>query len=105
MVEAGRLDEAVLLVGVPVPLGLEVVVEGREVGAVVPVAVVLGAEVPGVTEPVTEAVSEEAPLETPAQACCWSAVAAVNWSGHVCWIQAAAAVWNAVLVQTHVKSV
>lgn len=99
VVEAGLLDEAELLVGVPVPLALEVV-EGREVvGAVVPVAAVLGAEVPGVPEP--ESVPEEAPLETAAQACVWRSIAAANWSGHVCWIQVPAAVWNAALVQTH----
>ncbi len=62
-----RLDEAVELVGVPVPLGLEVV-EGREVVgavvpvAVVPVAVVLGAEILPETE--SEGVPEAAPLET-----------------------------------------
>jgi len=102
VVEADLLDEAVPLVGVPVPLGLEVVVEGRVVGAVVPVAVVLGAE----TLPVPESeVPEAPPLETPAQACCWSAVAAANWSGQFVWIHVPAAVWNAALVQTHVKSV
>src|SRR5258706_2584980 len=62
-----RLDEAVELVGVPVPLGLEVV-EGREVVgavvpvAVVPVAVVLGAEILPETE--SEVAPEAAPLET-----------------------------------------
>src|SRR5258706_3026169 len=63
----GRLDEAVLLVGVPVPLDAGAVVGGREVvGAVVGGREMLGAEVPGVEVPgvpEAEGVPEGAPLE------------------------------------------
>ena len=54
-----RLDEVVLLVGVPVPLDTGAVVEGREVlGAEVP-----GVEVPRVPEAEVDEVPEGAPLE------------------------------------------
>ena len=59
-----RLDEAVLLVGVPVPLDTGAVVEGREVlGAEVPGAEVPGVEVPRVPEAEVDEVPEGAPLE------------------------------------------
>ena len=52
-----RLDEAVLLVGVPVPLEAGAGVEGREVlGAGVPGAEVPGVEVAGVPEVETKGV-------------------------------------------------